>query len=110
MPLCFVFDDFFKQTTTLFWICDGFWLAGIVTKFVTADNCNRTLAEISKRYLTSGDFFIDCLHTLPSIITYQDDIYMFFPKFLRLKYFNSMFSIFDQLLYKYFATYSENQI
>jgi hypothetical protein len=33
---------------------------------------------------------------------------MFYLKFLRLKYFYSMFSIFDQFLYKYLATYSEH--
>jgi len=108
LPLCFVWDDFFKMMTLFFWISDGFWVAMIASKFITADNQNRTFLKITKRYLASGDFVIDCLHTLPSIIVKEKNIVMFYSKFLRLRYFHSMFSIFDKFLQFYFSTYSEH--
>jgi hypothetical protein len=74
----------------------------ILSKFIRADITKTTFGQISKDYLKSGNFFIDCLATFPTLLTGQLVNEVDFLKFLRLRDFFDMFEPFTPILEKIF--------
>ena len=75
----------------IWWVTDILWLIEIVLKFLKADDLNKDLKSIAFAYLKSGNFPIDLIATLPTIVTFQDNDYCLWTKFLRMRYFGRLF-------------------
>ena len=60
-------------------------------RFFRSDGTNFKFKKIVTKYMLSGNFFIDCLATIPTIVTGQIINEVNFLKFLRLRDFFVMF-------------------
>ena len=69
-------------------------------KFFKANDVEKDFKSIALGYLKSGNFPIDLIATLPTIVTSQNNDYCLWTKFLRMRYFGRLFESINIFLQK----------
>ena len=88
-----------KENTIVFWwITDIIWVFEIMFRFIRQTPHHKGFREIAGEYLKSGNFFIDCLATIPTMATGQSVAWANLCKFLRLRDFFMMFGPFIPII------------
>ena len=101
---------FLQQADIIWWITDILWLIEIVLKFCKANDVEKDFKSIALGYLKSGNFPIDLIATLPTIVTSQNNDYCLWTKFLRMRYFGRLFESINIFLQKIMPSQSAHII